>query len=526
MDLLTINEMRQSDAITIEKGVTGFFLMERAGAGIANAVEAEGLGPCHVCVLAGPGNNGGDAYVAARDLLLRGYKISIISACLINKLKGDALKALNSYQDAAARLHNPETGELGQNKAVIEKPSIQTLSEILQSTSYIVDGLFGAGLDRDIEGELRDLVVEINKSNLPVIAIDIPSGINGDTGKIHGCAIKATKTVTFFRPKPGHYLLPGRELTGQLSVVDIGISKRVLSTINPQISLNNPALWQNAVPNSTIGTHKYHEGALLVVGGDEAMRGAAVLSSNAAMRSSVGLVTLTRSSKDLQPHPNSFSAIMQYQLPTDAEQGRIDIWAELIEKRKISAALIGPGSIPDEATRSKTLSILKAPCHCVIDAGALAAFGNDPSVLINALNNRSQQSERGAKHQRAILTPHAGEFKYLFGAIEGYKSKVEAARNAANKSEAIIILKGADTVIASPDGRVSINCNAPETLATAGTGDVLAGISAALLAKHMPAFEAACAAVYFHAECANAIGTNLVADDLIDHLPQIISKFQ
>lgn len=526
MELLTIREMRQSDAKTIEFAVDGLFLMEQAGAAVAAAVEAFGVGPCHVIVFAGPGNNGGDAFIAARDLLYRGYKISIFTTCPLFKLRGDAREAANLYLNAVKQCQMGRAGAVDNHEAVIiEKIDLTLIRNKLQQSDLIIDGLFGAGLDRDIEAELRELVTEINDAGIPVIAIDVPSGVNGDSGKIYGCAIKATKTVTFFRPKPGHYLLPGRELSGELIIKNIGISDRVLNEINPQYSLNMPSLWKKALPKRAVGTHKYHQGALLVVGGDKTMRGAAVLSSNAAIRASIGLVTLTRNTKDLQPHPNSFSAIMQCHITPDEEQGA-HLWNELINKRKITAALIGPGAKPDEATRVKTLNLLKAPCHCVIDAGALAAFSDNPQNLFNTIGDRSNKEGSASDARHTILTPHTGEFKYLFGAIGEKQSKIDAALKAARKSGAVIILKGADTIIASPDGRAAVNNNAPATLATAGTGDVLAGITAALLAKNIPPFEAACAAVYFHGECANAIGTSLVADDLIDLLPQVMRSYQ
>ncbi len=507
MKLLDTNQIRAADQMAIEQGISGFYLMQRAAAAICSHIEQISQGPCNVVVIAGGGNNGGDALVAAGLLKQRDYKLDVHILCPINRLKGDAAQAATFWRE--------------QGGTTIEGYNQEAFKSSVQNAEIIIDGLFGAGLNKPVRGDYAKVIHEVNMANKLVIAIDIPSGIDGDTGKIYGTAINASHTVSFVRPKPGHYLYPGRKNTGQLSIHEIGIPERIVNQISSDISLNTPSLWNANFINKADDSHKYHQGTVLVVGGDESMQGASVLASNAALRTGAGLVTLSRSVKNAQPHPNSFSAIMLSTMPNlnDPPETQEPNWSEFLKNKKINTVLIGPGHTPDKQTRNLTLTLLQEETNLIIDAGAITAFENNKDELFQAINKHNEITDK----KQVILTPHEGEFKRLFGAI-GQNGKLAAAKDAAQLSGAIIILKGADTVIAAPDGRGAINYNAPPTLATGGTGDVLAGIVTGLIAKGMTGFEAAAAAVYIHGECASKINHNLIADDLIEQIPTTIQQ--
>ena len=506
MELFSLNDMQQADALTIQSGISGLSLMEQAGNRVANKIEQICDGPSKLCILAGPGNNGGDAFVVARLLSKRAYKIDTFASCLKGVQKSGA-------QSDAKKM---------QEKWVKEGGDIQPMDDLcrlqasIENADLLIDGLLGAGLSRNIEGRLLEIIEFTNQSSVPVLAIDVPTGLNGDTGQIMGSALKADYTVSFHAPKLGHKLYPGKDLCGKLYIEDIGIVDRVTDTIAPKQYENSPQIWKTCLKPRAPQSHKYKYGAILVVAGDQAMKGASVLSSNAAIKTGAGLVTLAHNTKEeLTAHPQSYAAIMHTSLPvTSAEKD----WKELFEEKKITGILIGPGAVPNEATRLKCLILLKLNSTVVMDAGAITAFKDHRADLIEAIKARKDTEPK------VILTPHEGEFKKLFPAFD-LSDKVTAARKAARETQAIVLIKGADTVIASPDGRVIINTNAPPTLSTAGTGDVLSGIITALASiKENPAFEAAAAGVYIHAECANQIRTELIADDLLGQIPSAKKK--
>ncbi|GJM01898.1 MAG: bifunctional NAD(P)H-hydrate repair enzyme [Rhodomicrobium sp.] len=518
MKLLLTQEMSEADSRTINSGISGVFLMRRAGEQVANVVEELGRGPHTVISFAGPGNNGGDAIIAALLLGQRGYHVKLLMLTECRTLKGDARHMAELYKASGLPLHEN-----------ISNWPASELANHLDPGATLIDGLLGAGLDRPLQPPLSNIVIEMNKHNGPIIAVDVPTGVNGNSGCAmaqNNTVIKATKTVTFFRPKPGHYLMPGRELCGELQVRDIGIPKRVLDQIAPKTELNSPGIWQKAANAAArkvqrSSAHKYDNGACLVIGGDDTMLGAATLSSNAALRGGAGLVTVAINRPD-HPPAKLFSTVMTTKRPG------ADGVNEIIQNRKISAALIGPGCLPDEETRALVTSLMSLDIALVLDAGALSAFKDQSGEFIKALKQRS--------NQQTILTPHEGEFKKLSKGGSDHKEnregvslgqndekmpegKLAAAQRAATETGAVVILKGTDTVIAAPDGRAAINNNAPATLATAGTGDVLAGMVLAALARGYKAYEAAARAVYLHGAVAAHIGHTLVADDIIDSIP-------
>ena len=374
----------------------------------------------------------------------------------------------------------------------------------------VVDGLFGAGLARPIEGDYAALIERVNASGLPVVAIDVPSGIDGTTGEVRGVAIKAQATVTFFRLKPGHLLLPGRLHCGETSLAEIGIPASVLSSIKPKTFVNEPPLWLADFPWPTPAGHKYARGHAVVVSGPLYSTGAARLGARGALRAGAGLVTVASPRDALAVNASSLTAIMV----READDAR-GLKSLLADERK-NAVLIGPGVGVGERTKAMVLAALASKAAVVLDADAITSFADDPAKLFAAITKRAAP---------VALTPHEGEFARLFGDIGG-ASKLERAREASARSGAILLLKGADTVVAAPDGTASINATTSSWLATAGTGDVLAGMVLGLLAERMPPFAAASAAVWLHGAAARAFGPGLIAEDLPETLPKVLRELR
>jgi NAD(P)H-hydrate epimerase len=404
-------------------------------------------------------------------------------------------------------------------------------ADVLAGADVIIDAMFGAGLSRALDVQAAAVAEAINAAGKPVVAVDVPSGLDGSTGSPVGEAVvRATRTVTFFRLKPGHLLLPGRQLCGDVQLADIGIPASVLAGIAPRTFANRPELWLPSYPWPSLDGHKYTRGHAAVVSGPPDMTGAARLSARGALRMGAGLVTVVGNGAATAINATHLTAIMVRATPTDAAL------AEFLADKRRNAVVIGPGAGATAATAASVLTVLASGAAVVLDADAITAFApRDEEAPVKAAGLgfvvRSAEPEPGgqglfdaikARNAAAVMTPHEGEFTRLFGEVQG--SKLERARHAALKSGAVIVLKGPDTVIASPDGRAAINDNAPPWLATAGSGDVLAGFIAGLLAQKMPAFEAACAAVWLHGECASAFGIGLIAEDLPEALPRVLAK--
>jgi hydroxyethylthiazole kinase-like uncharacterized protein yjeF len=489
MEVLTTAEMAQADQLTIADGTSGFDLMCDAGRGVADAASdlAED-GP--ILVIAGRGNNGGDGFIAATELAGRGREVSVILLCDRTTLKGDAALAAQAWKGRV----------LPCDPASIGTPAL------------IIDALFGAGLDRPVKGDPLEMIEAINASGVPVLSVDLPSGINGNTGAVMGAAVRALETVTFFRPKPGHMLVPGRVHCGQLRVVDIGIDANVLAQIRPMASENVPDFWASSFPVPRIDSHKFSHGHAVVVSGNIAATGAARLAARAALRAGAGLVTVASPRDALAVNAGSLTAVMVRPVDTTAE------FAELIGG-KVNTCVIGPGAGAGEKTRDFVLALLAAKRHAVLDADALTSFADAPERLFDAIKAMGEA--------QVVLTPHEGEFSRLFSDISGEapsRSKLERVRIAAERSGAVVLLKGPDTVVASPDSRATIAANAPPWLATAGSGDVLAGIISGFLAQGVPAFEAACIGVWMHGEAGSEAGPGLIAEDLPEVLPAVFRR--
>lgn len=487
LELLTPEEMGRADALTIAAGTPGIQLMERAGIAVADAAARRPLGT-RIAIACGPGNNGGDGFVAARVLAQRGYKVTLGLLGARDALSGDAAAMAALWRGDAV--------------------PVDALD--LAAHDLIIDALFGAGLGRDLDGAARAAVEAINAADKPVIAVDLPSGIDGASGVVRGAAVRAFETVTFFRLKPGHLLLPGRVHCGKVRVSDIGIADGVLETIAPRAFANLPALWQARFPIPRIDGHKYDRGHVVTVSGPAYATGASRLAGASALRAGAGLVTVACPAETIAIHAANLSAVMVR--PADDAAAL----AKLLEDKRLSTVIIGPGAGLGPATRDKLAAV--ADRRLVVDADALSSFAGEPQALAALL----------VRSKGAIATPHEGEFARLFGShadIMEQPSKLERARVAAARLGAVIVLKGADTVIAAPDGRGAISSNAPPWLATAGAGDVLSGICGGLLSQGMPPFEAACAAVWLHGEAAREAGPGLVADDLVAALRPVYRGF-
>jgi hydroxyethylthiazole kinase-like uncharacterized protein yjeF len=490
MEVLTSEEMERADRLAIAEGTPGFALMLSAGQAVAEvAMDLMGDGP--IVVVAGRGNNGGDGFVAAAELAARGREVSVILLCERDSLRGDAALAARGWK----------------------YPVLPFNPQALGRPALIIDALFGAGLNRSVKGEPHDMIEAINANGAPILSVDLPSGINGTTAAVMGIAVRATETVTFFRRKPAHLLLPGRFHCGHVRVADIGIDARVLEEIKPQTFENAPQFWRMSFPVPKIDGHKYVRGHAVVVSGGIATTGAARLAARGCLRAGAGLVTVASPRDALAVNASALSAVMVHAIDTESE------FAELLTDKRLNACVIGPGAGLGERTRDFVLAALSAKRSLVLDADALTSFAEAPDRLFQAI--------KASHDQQVVLTPHEGEFPRLFSDMSNKhpdRSKLERVRAAAERSGAIVLLKGADTVVASPDGRAIIADNAPPWLATAGAGDVLAGMIAGMLAQGVPAFEAASIGVWMHGEAAREAGPGLIAEDLPETLPAVFRR--
>jgi len=481
--LLSSAQMRAAEEAAIKGGVASAALMEKAGEGVAGvAMRAWTKRP--VAIICGPGNNGGDGFVAARELAAAGWPVKVGLLGARDALKGDAKLMADVYEGEIAPFSPALLGGAG----------------------LIIDAIFGTGLARAVEGDYRAAIDAINAHSAPALAVDLPSGVNADTGAVLGAAVNAARIVTFFQKKPGHVLFPGRALCGAVDVVDIGITAEAVAGIAPDTFENQPPLWGASFGRPTWQAHKYHRGHVMAVSGGAMNTGAIRLAAISALRIGAGLVTVLSPKDAAAAHAAHLTAIMLRQADTADEIAENMQGAD----KYPMVAVIGPAAGVGEATRDKVLAVLKSKAGAVLDADALTSFADAAPALFEALRRDD------------VLTPHTGEFARLFPDIALGDGKLAAARAASKKAGCIVVLKGADTVIAAPDGRAAVNVNAPADLATAGAGDVLAGLIAGLRAQGMSGFEAACAGVWFHGACGQAAGPGLIAEDLPGAAPSVL----
>ena len=489
-EILTVEEMAKADQLTISAGIPGIVLMERAGRAVADCAGEMVKSGASILILCGPGNNGGDGFVAARCLSGRGYQVSVGLLGQRAALRGDAALAAESWAGA-----------------------VFPLKEIsFQGIYLVIDALFGAGLNRPIDGEAREALEKVAASGVPVLAVDVPSGIEGNTGQVLGFAVPATRTVTFARPKPAHHLYPGRRLCGQVAVKDIGISQRTISEIAPKLYVNGPWVWPDIPAHPEEEGHKFRRGHLLVVSGGIESTGAARLAAQAGARAGAGLVTVASPSEALVVNAAALTDIMVRR--ADGVEGL----GGLLNDPRRNAVVLGPGAGIGAITRSQVDLVLSSGRAAVLDADALTSFEGEAELL-------SARVRATGAHE-AVITPHDGEFSRLFNQqkdILQLKDRLSRARRAAEFLDLVVVLKGPDTVVASPDGRAVISTNGTPWLATAGSGDVLAGAIGGLLAQGHKAFEAAAAGVWFHAEAGRKVGPGLLAHDLPQALRGVIA---
>jgi ADP-dependent NAD(P)H-hydrate dehydratase / NAD(P)H-hydrate epimerase len=481
MMLIEPESVREIDAACIQSGIQGFQLMTAAGLAVAATALRHFPGAVRFAVLAGPGNNGGDGYIAAGALRKSGATVEVYQLKPGRPSTDDAARALVECDIApkTMKAYEPAEGDV------------------------VIDGLFGAGLSRDVPPELATLIRKIERSQIPVLAIDLPSGIDGRTGQVLGAVFKANVTVTFMALKPGMLLLPGHEHCGQVEITDIGVPKRLIETYRSNVEVNGPEIWKPCQHPNDASAHKYSRGALAVFSGGASHTGAARLTADAGLRAGAGLVTIASPTDAMEVNATHLTAVMLRQID---DIGELGAW---LEDRRLTTFVLGPGFGVGAKARDFVLALRDR--KLVLDADGITSFKDSPKILFDAFST-------GEPH--LIVTPHEGEFRRLFTdlADDAKLSKVDKAIAAARRANAAVIYKGSDTVIAGPDGRAAINTNAPPSLATAGSGDVLAGICGALLAQGYPAYEAACAAVWYHGDAANRAGEGLTAETLIDHI--------
>lgn len=494
-EILTPDEMATVDRKAIARGpLPGIRLMQNAGVGVARLVLERYPQASRAHVLCGPGNNGGDGYVIARLLDEAGVPVSV-------------------WADAA-----PRAGSDAALAAADYSGPVRGLAAFTPgSGSVVIDALFGAGLSKPVEGEHARVISRCAEAKAPVVAVDLPSGVSGESGKVLGAAFQAELTVTFVRKKPGHLLQPGRSLCGEVVVIDIGIPDSVVNEVAAACFENGPVLWMESFPSPEVDTHKYRRGHVGVFSGGPTATGAARLSAMAAARTGAGAVTVLSPVEALAANAAHLTSIMLRRAGTMEEIG------DFLRDRRPDALVYGPGLAEGPETGALLIAMFAGLREflppMVLDASALTSLAHQTDAFF---------AVSAGDASTMVLTPHEGEFGRLFPDIAGDKtlSKVQKARAAAKQAEATVVLKGADTVVAAVDGRAAINSNGTPLLATAGSGDVLSGIIAALLAQHMPPFHAACAGVWLHAEAARRFGPGLIAEDLPLALAPVLSNLK
>ena len=513
IEVLTPEQMAKADQLTIEGDVPGYVLMEAAGQAVADAAidlleERTGSGASGmVCILCGPGNNGGDGFVAARLLEEEGWSVILGCSVGLDDLRGDARIAADEWGD-----------------------EIYSLSpKLWEDADIVIDALFGAGLARGVSGDIADLIDALNQSGLPVIAVDLPSGVDGSSGHIGGAALRADLTVTFFRKKPGHLIYPGKALCGRVICADIGISADVLEETGIRAVENAPSLWFHNWPEALkpidriaagrLADHKFHRGHCLVMSGGATHSGAARMAARAALRAGAGLVTVAPS-----PGAAAFVASQLTAVMVEPVQDASSLDA-LLSRRTYDVLVAGPGMGMEAEKRALLYHCLERDICLLLDADAVTMLAE--AIEGGEFDLTSLSDCPSARSGSLVMTPHEGEFARLFPDLshrvreDKGLSKLDCALMASERSGAHVVLKGADTIIASPDGSAVIHSQGVPYLATAGSGDVLIGVIAGLVAQGMPVMDAASAGVWLHGRAGLTLGPGLIAEDLPDILPQV-----
>ena len=476
-------EMRRFEKLNFLKKPSYLF-MEKAGYQVFKFIKSNFKKGQSIIVLCGPGNNGGDGFVTAKYLMDNGYKVKVYTYVSKNSYKGDSFRALKNFKGITQRV--------GFFK--------------LKKNALIVDALFGIGLKRNIKGKLKKIFKLINKSNNPVVSVDIPSGISSNSGQILGSAIKADFTVTFHRKKVGHVLSYGKEFSGKLKIADIGFREKKMKI---RYLENSPYLWIKYFPWKKFSGHKYSRGRVVIYGGQREFTGATILSAQAALRVGSGSVKIICSKNTLQIYSLKFPSALK------AEINDIYQLEKFIKKEKITSILIGPGSGSNKKIKEITKLILQKVKYVVIDADALTCFKDDLKSLYNLLDKNK------------IITPHLGEFHKIFPKIKKNLNNIDKALIAAKLIKSNIILKGPSTIIISYNKKIIINDHSSSELAVIGSGDVLSGIIVSLIGdQKMSPFLAGCAATWLHGDIAKNYGKGLIAEDIVKGIPPALKRLK
>ncbi|MCR9128136.1 MAG: NAD(P)H-hydrate dehydratase [Alphaproteobacteria bacterium] len=485
-DILTVSAMGAADRYAIQQGRSGAALMDAAGAGLARAIMQR-WAPRACAVLCGPGNNGGDGWEAAVQLQRAGWPVSVFSLVDRKALRGDAARAAAGWTGPVEPLEECDPSRFG----------------------LFIDALFGAGLARPLDGEARRLAAACNARRAHgavTVSADVPSGIDGDMARSDGPVFKADLTVTFHRLKPAHLLQPGRAECGEIVLVDIGVPDGWRDAAQPCAQINAPELWPKVCGDQAVDAHKHSRGRLCVLSGPAGASGAARLAGSAGLTGGAGFVTLLCPPGALEEVAAASRSLVARGFDPAGD------FRHILEDHRASAAVLGPGAGVAESTRARVLAALETHRPLVLDADALTCFADEPDALFEAVNGP------------VVLTPHGGEFARLFPDLAGRDdlNKIEVTREAAQRSGAVIVHKGPDTVIAAANGVARVNVHASARLATAGTGDILAGLIGALLASGEGAFDAASAAVWIHGDAGRRCGPGATVETVLRHLPSAL----
>jgi hydroxyethylthiazole kinase-like uncharacterized protein yjeF len=483
--VLSTAQMYEADHLTIKSGLSGIELMENAGTAVTAHITAH-WDACKTLVLCGPGNNGGDGYVVARQLSEAGWDVDVAQYGAVEKLSADAKHM---------------RGQLGSVSSVGDMASVP-----VSDFDLIVDAIFGAGFRGTLPPEISTVFECAAEADVPIVAIDVPSGVDGDTGKISSGTPMASMTVSFFKAKLGHLLYPGRENCGRLEIADIGIPEHVLDELAVDVFENSLELWRSFYPQPSATGHKYNRGHAVIVGGGVSNTGAARISARNALRVGAGAVTLLCPASALMIYAQAMEAVMVSSFQNSEDLNKF------VKSKRIASLLIGPANGVNDITRQNVMAVLATDANIIIDADAISVFKDNPQELFTAIKSKMTG--------QVVLTPHEAEFNRLFD-IEG--TRVDRCRSAANASGATVILKGATTCIASPSGSVVLNTHASPWLATAGSGDALAGILCGLMASMNDGLKASAAAVWLHGEAGVRLGAGMTAEDIEKTLPSILS---
>ena len=495
--LFTSETSYKLDDICKSRGLSFSELMENAGKKSSEVIHEVIIPDLKnfngkILVLCGPGNNGGDGMVVAKYLEYQGYDVDVsFPLGKVNQLSKVVLqKFKNLNKDFKKFNHNN-----------------------IRNYSLVIDAIFGVGLNRKLNKKAVSVFNKINSHSKCIVSLDIASGVDANNGCLLPVALKADYTLTFVAPKVGQYLLPGKENTGKIYVLSIGERFKEIkqATKNNAIFLNSPNLWKKNYKWPTLKDHKYKRGHTLVRSGKVSSTGASRLASISALRVGSGAVTLASDKEALIVNASNLTSVMVNVISSHDE------FLLFAKNRKINSLIIGPGLGQSDTTKELVLKSINSNISLVLDADAMSSFKGSPQDLIHCLKKRR-------KKNNIILTPHEGEFERVFK----YKNlnKIEKTQKASKETNTTILLKGNDSIVSSPKGKVSVSEKSSVFLATAGSGDILAGLCGGLLAQGMKSFEAASAAVWIHNQIGLLSGPGLIADDmekiLLKFLPKIL----